>query len=233
VTLKVMPKPETACTILLHALADEIAIAEFSRALNTPFEVSAAAHLPAPVARRSGVAAVAQGLGAVTALRLEGPAPSVTFRAKALEALFGHGARLDENDTARLWREVGKVRPLLARGVNCVWRLCPTPSLAPLVVNALRGKFPLVEAFYDWGGGLVWLSLDAGDAGPDGGAARVRSAMANAGGHSTLVVAPDATRAAAPAFEPVHGALAALSKRVKTSFDPNGVFNPGRMQEAW
>ena len=79
VTLKVMPKPETACTILLQSMADEVAIPELSQALNTPYEVSAAAHLPAQVARRSGVAAVAEGLGAVTALRLEGPAPSVAL----------------------------------------------------------------------------------------------------------------------------------------------------------
>ena len=84
-TLKVMPKPETACTVLFQSMADEIAIPELSKALNTPYEVSAAAHLPAPVARRSGVAAVAEGLGAVTALRIEGPAPSVAFRANAIE----------------------------------------------------------------------------------------------------------------------------------------------------
>jgi glycolate oxidase FAD binding subunit len=233
VTLKVMPKPETACTLLLPSLADEVAIAELSRALNTPFEVSAAAHLPAPVARRSGLAAVASGLGAVTALRLEGPAPSVAFRADAIESLFGGGLRLAAAETRRLWTEIGQVRPLLGSGASCVWRLCPTPSLAPAVVDALRAKFPSAEAFYDWGGGLVWFSLDAGEAGPDGGAARVRAAMSKAGGHSTLVVASEAIRASTAVFEPVQGALAALGGRVKSSFDPRGVFNPGRMQEAW
>jgi len=234
VTLKVMPKPETACTILLHSLADEIAIPELSRALNTPFEVSAAAHLPASGARRSKVAAVAEGLGAVTALRLEGPAPSVAFRAEAVESLLGRGARLDASETARLWIEIGQVRPLLRPLLEagaCVWRLCPMPSAAPAVVGALRAQFPSAEAFYDWGGGLIWLSLDANDAGPDGGAAKVRAAMAQTGGHSTLVVAPDALREAAPVFDPLPPALAALSRRVKDSFDPRGVFNPGRMQE--
>ena len=95
VTLKVMPKPETACTMLLQSMADEIAVPQLSQALNSPYEVSAAAHLSAAVARRSGVAAVAEGLGAVTALRLEGPAPSVAFRANAIEFLLGHGIRLD------------------------------------------------------------------------------------------------------------------------------------------
>jgi glycolate oxidase FAD binding subunit len=30
-------------------------------------------------------------------------------------------------------------------------------------------------------------------------------------------------------FEPQKGALAAVTKRVKESFDPKGVLNPGRM----
>ena len=231
VTLKVMPKPETACTILLQSMADEVAIPELSQALNTPYEVSAAAHLPAPVARRSSVAAVAEGLGAVTALRLEGPAPSVAFRANAIESLRGHGLRLDAAETRRLWTEIGQVRPLLGSGARCVWRLCPTPTSAPAITNALRAQFASAEAFYDWGGGLIWLSLEASEAGPDGGAAHVRAAMAQTGGHATLVLAPDDVRAAAAVFEPLQSALASLSKRVKSSFDPRGVLNPGRMQE--
>jgi glycolate oxidase FAD binding subunit len=231
VTLKVMPKPETACTILLQAMADEIAIPELSKALNTPYEVSAAAHLPPSVARRSGVASVAEGLGAVTALRLEGPAPSVAFRADAIESLLGHGIRLDADDTARLWAEIGEVAPLLETARRCVWRLCPTASFSPLVVNMLRARFASLEAYYDWGGGLIWLSLDRDEAGPDAGASAVRAATIPGGGHSTLVAAPDAVRSVAPVFEPLRGALAALSQRVKMSFDPRGVLNPGRMHE--
>jgi glycolate oxidase FAD binding subunit len=230
-TVKVMPRPETACTLLIQGMADEIAIAELSRALNTPYEVSAAAHLPATVARRSGVAPVAEGLGAVTGLRLEGPAPSVAFRANALETLLGHGIRLDAADTAHFWAEIGRVRPLLETTDRCVWRICPTPSFSPSVMSALRARFASADAYYDWGGGLIWLSLDASEAGSDGGAEAVRAATTPCGGHSTLVVASDAIRGTTSVFEPQQGALAALMRRVKTSFDPRGVLNPGRMHE--
>ena len=134
-TLKVMPKPETACTIVLHGLADEIAIPALAQGLNSPFEVSSAAHLPASVARRSKIGAVAAGLGAATALRLEGPRPSVAYRAEALEALLGRGARLDEAETEAFWLEAGAVQPLLEQGSRIVWRLCPTPSRAPPVAH--------------------------------------------------------------------------------------------------
>jgi glycolate oxidase FAD binding subunit len=230
-TLKVMPRPETACTILMQGLADEIAIPTLAKALNSPFEVSAAAHLPASVAGRSEISAVATGLGAATALRLEGPRPSVAYRADALEALLGHGARLDEAGTEAFWKEVGAVRPLLEPGDRIVWRICPTPSRSPALVRAIRGKKASAEAFFDWGGGLVWLSLDADDAGPDAGADAVRAAVKEAGGQATLMAAPDSLRAAIAVFEPMDGALARLSARVKSGFDPRGVLNPGRIQE--
>ena len=44
-----------------------------------------------------------------------------------------------------------------------------------------------------------------------------------------LVRAPDAVRASVPVFHPQAPALAALAARVKESFDPKGLFNPGRM----
>ena len=230
-TLKVMPKPEIACTILLHGLADEIAIPVLADALNSPFEVSGAAHLPASAARRSKVSAVASGLGAATALRLEGPRPSVAYRTGALEGLTGRGLRLNEMETEAFWSEVGAVHQLVEQSARIVWRLCPTPSHAPTVAHSIISTLASAEFFFDWGGGLIWLSLDPEEAGPDAGAGIVRPAVKSAGGHATLVVAPEAVRAATPVFEPLSAGLAQLTARVKSGFDPRGVLNPGRMQE--
>jgi glycolate oxidase FAD binding subunit len=57
----------------------------------------------------------------------------------------------------------------------------------------------------------------------------VRLTLATIGGHATLIRAPAAVRAAVEVFEPQPPALAALSKRVRDSFDPRGVLNAGRM----
>jgi glycolate oxidase FAD binding subunit len=80
--------------------------------------------------------------------------------------------------------------------------------------------------FYDWAGGLVWVAMPYVDE-PD--AAAVRRAVAEIGGHATLVRAPAAVRAALDVFESEDSAMRALGKRVKESFDPKGVLNPGRM----
>jgi len=57
----------------------------------------------------------------------------------------------------------------------------------------------------------------------------VRAAAAELGGHATLIRAPAAVRAAVDVFQPEEAPVRALSRRVKESFDPKGVLNPGRM----
>ena len=117
------------------------------------------------------------GQGSATALRLEGPRPSVAYRADALEKLVGRAARLDETETQAFWPEVGAVQPLLEQGPRIVWRLCPTPSMSPSVAQSILKALPSAEFYFDWGGGLIWLSLDAGQAGADAGVAIVRGAL--------------------------------------------------------
>jgi glycolate oxidase FAD binding subunit len=112
---------------------------------------------------------------------------------------------------------------------------CPvqprTPSAAPAILRELRETLGEVEAFYDWGGGLLWLAIDPSQAGADAGAAVIRAAVATFGGHAMLLRAPAETRKIVPVFEPAPAPLMALTRRVKDSFDPNAVLNPGRMHE--
>jgi glycolate oxidase FAD binding subunit len=230
-TLKVMPKPEAACTLVLTGLNDAAGLDALTTALNTPHEVSAAAHLPAPAAARSAVLASAGIAGAATAIRLEGPPRSVAFRLEALATQFdplGSSARLGDVQTQAFWAEVGAVRTLLTPA-PCVWRLCPPPADASTLVADIQMRLPDVDIFYDWGGGLVWLALDADL--QDAGGAVLREALKRFGGHATLIAAPADLRASTPVFDPLPTPLHALHARIKSGFDPLGMFNPGRMHQ--
>ena len=230
-SLRVLPRPETSCSLLLPGLDDHTALETLTSALNSEHEVSSAAHLPAAVAARSAVAAVAGAGAAVTVLRLEGPQPSIEYRAAALERVLGAARRLPAAASDALWAEIGAAHTLLGGGAGVLWRVCPTPSAAARLLHRVRDALPGTEAFYDWGGGLLWVGLDAAAAGADGGAGRIRAVLREIGGHATLVRAPEATRGAVAVFEPSVGALDALARRVKRSFDPEGILNPGRMQQ--
>jgi glycolate oxidase FAD binding subunit len=227
ISVRVLPRPAAQCTIVLSGYSDDDAIRALAAALNAPHEVSAAAHLPAAIAARTHIGAD----GPLTLLRLEGPHPSVDFRAAAFDRAHGGITRLMGEDSARLWQEIAAVAPLLGADNSLVWRICPTPSGAPAILREVRETLDEVEAFYDWGGGLLWLAIDPSQAGADAGAAVIRTAVATFGGHAMLLRAPAEMRKIVPVFEPAPVPLMALTRRVKDSFDPNAVLNPGRMHE--
>ena len=164
----------------------------------------------------------------VTALRIEGPEPSVLARTGTLRALFADHAidELHGHNSAAFWREVGDAHFCAVLEEDIVWRLSVPPADGPKVAGRIAEDLE-TRAFYDWGGGLVWLALP--QATEDAGAAAVRSAVGATGGHATLVRAPEEVRRRVPAFHPQPPGLAALSARVKQAFDPLGIFNAGRM----
>ncbi|MBV8651651.1 MAG: glycolate oxidase subunit GlcE [Alphaproteobacteria bacterium] len=230
-TIKVLPRPEKTRTVLIHGLDEARAVAAMTAALNAPHEVSGAAHLPAGLARRSSVGYVAGAGGAVTALRVEGPGPSVVHRCEALRrelAEYGSCEELHSKNSARFWREIRDVEPFAGDAARIVWRVSLPPSEAPAVLRRIAQSCA-AEHFIDWGGGLLWLAVaPERGAREDGGAAIVRAAVGGTG-HTTMIRAPDALRTVVPVFEPPAPALAALSARVKESFDPLRILNPGRL----
>ena len=134
---------------------------------------------------------------------------------------------IGEDDTERLWKEIRDVRSLVEPRERPVWRISVAPASGPAVAAAIAEQTE-AELFYDWGGGLIWAAI--GGHAEDAGAGAVRHAIAlHGGGHGTLVRASAGVRASVDVFEPLPGALAALSARVKEGFDPRKVLNPGRM----
>jgi glycolate oxidase FAD binding subunit len=228
VTIKVLPAPEKTRTVLVLGLDDARAVQALAAALKSEHEASAAAHLPQAAAAQSAVSYVGGAGTAVTALRVEGFPASVEHRCAALKALlapFGPVEELHSANSARFWRELRDAGCFRRRPADIVWRLSVPPMAGPGVVAEIAAASDAF-AYYDWGGGLVWLGLPPCE---DAGAAVVRRAVAKTGGHATLLRAPDAVRAAIPVFEPQGAALLALSARVKESFDPRGILNPGRL----
>jgi glycolate oxidase FAD binding subunit len=203
VSFKLLPAPESQASLVLTGLDDAAAVRAMSAGLTSPFEVNGAAHLP----------------DGRTALRIEGFAGSVAYRAGELVRLLGrHGAvtRLDAQASAALWRDIRDVAAHHGQPGD-VWRLSVKPSEAPGLVARAGGA-----ALYDWGGGLVWLRLPEGT--------DLRAALGDFAGHATLIRASEATRRAIRPFHPEPGPVAALSRALRQKFDPRGILNPGLME---
>ncbi len=217
ISVKVLPRPEATRTVVLPGLDVTKALGAMTQALNSAHELTAAAYLPAEIA---------PGGKATTLARVEGPVPSVEARADALRrelASFGNAEILGDAASLTLWRDIRDAAPFASLTDRAIWRVSVAPNAAPALIAALGKKLDL-RYFLDWGGGLVWLAVPPGQ---DAGAAIIRGAVGT--GHATLIRASDALRAIVPVFQPQAHEVAALSARVKESFDPKRLFNRGRM----
>lgn len=95
-----------------------------------------------------------------------------------------------------------------------LWRIAVKPATAPL---AIEGEWLL-----DWGGAQRWLVSSAA---PE----QVREVVHAHGGHATLFRGGDRH---SEIFQPLVPAMLALQQRIKASFDPHTIFNPGRIYAA-
>lgn len=228
-TLKVLPRPEMESTLVIHGLNDQAAIDLMTAASGLPLEVSSFAHIPEDVATTMDVPF--RGPGPMTALRLEGPEISVAQRNEDLRQHFASsGGEFDEVGPAHsreFWHALRDCAPLAHRAAD-IWRVSTAPTHGAAMVAEIRATGIDVAAYYDWAGGLIWLATttDAATAAP-----AIRTPLRSTGGHATLIRADAASRLAVDVFEPQPAALAALTARVKDSFDPEHLLNRGRMRK--
>ncbi len=120
---------------------------------------------------------------------------------------------------AAFWHSVREQTHAFFARPGSLWRLSLPPATEP--VPGVR--------FIDWGGALHWVYSEA----PPWDYAR------QAGGHATRWHAEGGRTAPSPlrgegwgggeVFQPLAPGLLALHRRLKESFDPRGILNPGRL----
>ena len=138
-------------------------------------------------------------------VRLSGAVAAVRAAREALGGEIMSGA--DE-----YWDNVREQRLAFFAAAGELWRVSLPAHSSQLPVPG--------PTLIEWSGSLRWLP------GPlDGGA--LRALAARCGGHITLYRAPVKPREGP--FQPLSAAMLAVHKRLKTAFDPHGIFNPGRL----
>jgi glycolate oxidase FAD binding subunit len=139
-------------------------------------------------------------------VRLSGASAAV---AAAIAQLGGE--RIDESKANRYWDGVREHTAAFFTTQLPLWRLSIKSTTPPL-------NLPGAQLF-EWNGALRWLVTDAD-------AAAVREAAQFGGGHATLFRGGDKS---AGVFHPLPSALMTIHRNLKRTFDPAGIFNPGRI----
>lgn len=141
-------------------------------------------------------------------VRLSGARSAVEAAIKKLG-----GTLVDPAQAERFWAGVRDQTDPFFKTDLPLWRLSIKPTTPPL---DLAGK-QLIE----WSGALRWLK-----SGVD--AKTVREVASRGGGHATLFRGGDKS---AGVFHPLAPALMKIHRRLKQTFDPAGILNPGRMYD--
>ncbi|MGL6203196.1 MAG: glycolate oxidase subunit GlcE, partial [Giesbergeria sp.] len=152
-------------------------------------------------------------------LRLRGASAAVESACRSLG-----GERMDASAAAADWDACRDQRlPWFAAGAPDtgldLWRLS-VPAAAPALDLPAGLMPPLIE----WHGALRWVWAPAGQA------SALHEAARAVGGHAQRFRASGAPAAPTAASEgAMPPALRALHERVRQSFDPAGIFNPGAL----
>jgi glycolate oxidase FAD binding subunit len=160
---------------------------------------------PLPITASSWVATPE---GGDLRIRLSG-SPSAVESGRS--RLGGEGLSLDEADA--WWASLREqTHPFFA--TRPLWRVSVPPSTAPLALGST-----LIE----WNGGQRWIDTALP-------AEAVRSAASALRGHATLFRPSSLEQArSVGVFHPLDPVVAGIHRRLKSEFDPQGIFNPGRM----
>lgn len=142
--------------------------------------------------------------GALCRVRLSGSAEAV----RHARAQLG-GEAVPDGDA--FWQALNEQQLSFFTTAPALYRVMVKPDTPPLPIE---GKWLL-----DWGGAQRWLVTDQP-------LEVVRRQAAAAGGHATVFRGGNRD---GEVFSPPAGALLRLMRRLKHSFDPQGIFNPGRL----
>ena len=129
----------------------------------------------------------------------------------AVAKLGGEAIASDRADA--WWRALREQQMAFFDTASQLWRLSVKPTAPFVDLDAFQ--------LFEWGGAVRWLNASSAlDT------AKVRKWAQDNGGHATLFRTV-ATHAGV--FQPLQPALLAIHQRLKATFDPAGILNPGRM----
>lgn len=200
VSLKVLPVPVASATLRFN-LDESAALEVLNLWAGQPLPINASAWF-----------------GGQLHVRLSGASAAVSAAARQLASSHG-GERLEDVAATGFWtglRDHSAFFFSLKEG-EALWRLS-VPSTVP-ALELPEDPIASAQGLIEWGGSQRWWKTSAS-------AESVRRVVDRVGGHATLF---RTTRGKEAVFMPLSDPVRRIHQALKKSFDPHGVFNPGRM----
>ena len=226
IVLKVQPKNEESQTLLINNINLKKALNIFSKAMQTSVEISGACFYPEKSLNFFKLNDLDISTS-ITALRIEGPKISVIERVNTLKKLFDEYKKtmsVLENYQSRIfWKNTTDLEFFNNTESVVIKIILPSVNTGQFI-----NQFENEELRYvvDWAGNLTWIAIPQNDSVL---LRQLRKAALALNGHMTIIKAPNHVRIREDFLTTVDDNIRVLSLKIKESFDPKKILNPGKM----
>ena len=227
ITFKVLPKKTFNKTIIFHEILKKNIPQLFNKILNSSSEISGSMYLPLDPKNKSDEIFKFNDLkhgGPYIAIRVGGSEKSIEEKINNLSTeleLNNKTSILDYHQSDLFWKKVNNLE-LFSNTKNSILRVVIPQSKC---LNLLEYFDEDYRYFIDWCGSLVWLEVSGLT---EEKFFSLRKSIVELGGYLTVIKQQDNGLHIKENFT-VNEDILNISKKIKESFDPRKIFNPGKM----
>jgi glycolate oxidase FAD binding subunit len=224
-SVKVLPKPQSSKTLIINNPHIKKAIEYLGTALSSSSDPSGGVFYPEQFDQSFTFNDLTHK-GALTAIRIEGPSNSVDHRIKNLSAELGllenEYSILESVQTKIFWNKTKNLEIFSNSKKNLLRIVVPISE----TLSVLQKMKPFeINYFLDWGGSLIWVELEKISLKI---LREIKDIMQQHSGYFTIIKVEDDLKASADIFT-IDPIKYKISEKIKKSFDPKRIFNPGKM----
>ena len=224
-SIKVLPKPETSKTLVINNPHLKKALSYLGQSLSSSTDPSGGVFYPDYFGKNFILNDLTYE-GGLTAIRIEGPTNSVDQRidrlSKELSLLSHEISILDTEQSNIFWNRTKNLEVFKNLKSNLLRIVVPISETLQ-VIQKLKSND--VNYFIDWGGSLVWMAFN-----------EINTKILNETkqivkkhhGYYTIIKIEEDLKASADVFT-IDPIKYKISEKIKRSFDPKRIFNPGKM----
>ena len=224
-SIKVLPKPETSKTLVIKNPHLKKALSYLGQSLSSSTDPSGGVFYPDYFGKNFILNDLTHE-GGLTAIRIEGPTNSVDQRidrlSKELSLISQEISILNTEQTNIFWNRTKNLEVFKNLKGNLLRIVVPISETLQ-VIQKLKSND--ISYFIDWGGSLVWMAFN-----------EINSKILNETkqiikkhhGYCTIIKIEEDLKASADVFT-IDPIKYKISEKIKKSFDPKRIFNPGKM----
>ena len=232
ITLKVLPKKDASNTVVIYINEPDKIFELFDKLSGSSSEISGATYIPEEknndfITNKHNIFKFNDLKSGVSflAFRVEGDKISIDEKVKILKKELNLNeldfSILDVYQSEPFWKKVNNLE-LFEKTKNNVLRLVIPPSHGSKLIKYLENKH---KYYVDWCGSLFWIEVKKKK---EQKIKELKKIARDCGGYLTVIKTSSDYDYGEPVFM-VDDIRLMISKKVKISFDPKRILNPGKM----